>query len=502
MQKQYDCKKSTERVKTMKAKILLWVITIILLAGCGVVFASDTELYATVEQTYLPEMYLEPEIRLFRAVSSTPEETLIEGWSNFATQISVKKYGISTSEISRIYKGIVFKNPKLYYVQNGFRYSYNPTTNLVIDVYPEYYETDTKVIAETMEAIDAATEEILFCLDESMTDFEKVMTVHDYMVLHYEYDYTYSNYDITIMMTKKGVCMAYTMAFMHLMNELGIECQYIASNESMDHAWNLVKIDGEWYHIDLTWDDPGTNEGQVRHKYALLSDYEIQHLESPHYDYEMNGLEAVSDKFDKAHWHDGIGSIVTIDKIYYFVDEKNLVDQNGTVIYEDLDGGDGGWSIGGGYQFRNGNYAGIAEHNGILFFNTDEAIYSYHPKKKEIIKVVDYDGVCGLFIDKNTLKYYKYDMDTEKFIEAGNYPIGKIRFGGTFHQNNKIIKRIYNESEQEPIFVYADCGECIKSKKITETGISKISFDEKATQTLFYWDENMKPLKEKEVYNQ
>lgn len=478
-------------------KFLSLVMIFIFISGSCPVFARDVKLYATVEETQLAETYIGQDISLF-STQNTLEQVLVTGWNNLATEISVEDYNISVSDIGNVYCGILYNNPKLYHVTTGFRYSY--TTNTVISVLPIYRETDASVIEETMDAIDAATEEIMFCLDENMTDFEKVMTVHDYMVLHYQYDYTYSNYDITIMTTKTGVCMGYALAFMHLMNELGIECLYVSS-EAMNHAWNLVKLDGEWYHIDLTWDDPGTNYGQVSHKYALLSDYEIQNLEDPHHGYDLKGIEADSDKYDKACWHEGVGAIVTIDESYYYVDGKNIVDQNGKIIYEDLDGGDNGWDIGGGYRLSGGTYAGLAEHNGILYFNTDEAVYSYDPENEKITKILDYTGICGLFIDRNTLGYCEFDMTTREFIEAGNYNLGKIRFGGTFHNDNKIIKRLYKESGAEDVCIYVDYGDCIQMEKVTKLGFSKISFDIKDSQTFFYWNDKMKPLKEKEVYS-
>ena len=41
----------------------------------------------------------------------------------------------------------------------------------------------------------------------------------------------------------------------------------------MNHAWNLIKIDGEWYHIDVTWDDPTPDLlGRVNHVFFLISD--------------------------------------------------------------------------------------------------------------------------------------------------------------------------------------------------------------------------------------
>ena len=68
------------------------------------------------------------------------------------------------------------------------------------------------------------------------------------------------------------------------MNLLGVECYYVSS-ELMNHGWNIIKINGEYYHVDVTWDDPVLdNFGMVNHDYFLLSDNKIQ--EKEHFNWE------------------------------------------------------------------------------------------------------------------------------------------------------------------------------------------------------------------------
>ena len=485
----------------MKKLIFLVAFLMLLVSGITVNAESD-EVFAELKPQKYTETYPDRSTRFLRAVK-TFDQAIMEAWADFEEEVLVQDFNIPVDEFGRVYRNAVCKDPKsYYYVSNGCGYVYNKTTNTIVKIFPYYNETDREVIKKTIDGIDEATEEIMMCLDENMTDFEKVMTVHDYMVLNYEYDYTYSNYSITIMTNKKGVCMSYALAFKHVMNELGIECLYVASGEEdMDHAWNLVKIDGKWYHIDLTWDDPGVSYAQVRHNYALLSDNEIQSMENPHYGYDLNGVVVNSDKYDKADWHEGIGAVATINNVYYYIDGKNLVDQNGKIIYENLDGGDGRWSVGGGYVLPDAVFTGLAEYNGLLFFNTDRMILAYSPAKEKILKVSDVLGSCGLFVDKNTLRYSKLDLESGQIVEGGSLLLGKIRFGGTFHNGNSVIKRIYREENADEMWIFADCPDCTQMKKIKTSGISKVSFECKDCQTIYFWDNNMKPLKSKEVYS-
>ncbi|MDO5382143.1 MAG: transglutaminase domain-containing protein [Eubacteriales bacterium] len=111
------------------------------------------------------------------------------------------------------------------------------------------------------------------CLDEANskgTKVEKEKAVHDWMILNCEYDKeNYYNGTIPwnaykpegVFIDKKVVCNGYALAFQLCMDILGIESKIVVGRASNDdHAWNIVKMDdGCWYHVDVTWDDPGSD---------------------------------------------------------------------------------------------------------------------------------------------------------------------------------------------------------------------------------------------------
>ena len=94
--------------------------------------------------------------------------------------------------------------------------------------------------------------------DGSLSEFEKVRRVHDIMVLSYEYDKTLKKYyPNEMIMTGEGVCQAYTLLFDLYMRELGIESGVIwGTFNGGGHTWNTVKLNGQWYNVDVTHDDP------------------------------------------------------------------------------------------------------------------------------------------------------------------------------------------------------------------------------------------------------
>ena len=88
------------------------------------------------------------------------------------------------------------------------------------------------------------------------SDYEKAVWLHNWLINNADYDFTYSYYGADgVLLNGTGVCQSYANAYQLLLNALGIENEVIASSQ-MNHAWNLVKIDGIWCHIDCTWDDP------------------------------------------------------------------------------------------------------------------------------------------------------------------------------------------------------------------------------------------------------
>ncbi len=479
-------------------KKLFFAIMMVLFANSVNVFAEE-ELY--FEDTVgLPETYITSEMQIM-SVEDEFVERIRQGWDNLASEINVSDLGINLSNYKEYYEKARHNSPLYYYIDNSYRISYNRNTGNVTNIFPSYTETDITVIQNTISQIEAAADEILFYIDDNMTDFEKVMTVHDYMVLNYSYDTTLKNHSITIMTTKTGVCESYTYAFMYMMNKLGIEAKYVSS-EAMTHAWNLVKLDGEWYHIDLTWDDPTEDVfAQVRHTYALLSTDRISGLPQRHYGFDTGELIADSTVYDDAVWHDNTGSIVSLDGVCYWVSGDDLVNENGDIIRKNLDGGDGLWNINLLSGFRNTVYTGLAEYNGKLYFNTDTAIYSYNPHTQETELVKMELGVCGLYIDKNDLRYCEYSILLQTIYNAGKIHLGDVKIAAPCIKDDKVVAKVFKEASDEDIQVFSFGKNGCHVETISDEGVTTVSFDAEETQTLFFWDSNMKPLKEKEVIN-
>jgi len=108
-------------------------------------------------------------------------------------------------------------------------------------------------------------------ITEEMSDYEKELAVHDWMIAWAEYDQAAlsslpgaqptpdSDNPYGFFTGRDAICTGYTSTFQLLMDLLDIECVTVegtAYNGTEDHAWNMVRLDGDWYCVDVTWDDP------------------------------------------------------------------------------------------------------------------------------------------------------------------------------------------------------------------------------------------------------
>ncbi len=126
--------------------------------------------------------------------------------------------------------------------------------------------------AEEQAVLDACIDLTIPMLT-GQTTYETVKNVHDHVCMladyWYEDDGTMTRYDpFSIIVYGKGVCNAYALLFQRYMERMGIPC-YIARGRANGgpHAWNIVMVDGQWYHIDCTWDG---QDPETRHTYFLL----------------------------------------------------------------------------------------------------------------------------------------------------------------------------------------------------------------------------------------
>ena len=205
------------------------------------------------------------------------EKLIVEGIKAWQTNIDVSGLGLTSDDIDNgAVRSIINSHPEFISLSGGYRYWTSGSTITQIEF---AYLTNAK---EEQQELDAALQEVKSKIDISgMTDEEIVLAYHEYLTSTVAYAYEdYFNgtiaanhgYDMYGALVKHScVCQGYAETMFYLLREAGLSCA-IASSENINHAWNIVKIRGNWYHIDATWDDPVWDmPGRSYHDYFLVS---------------------------------------------------------------------------------------------------------------------------------------------------------------------------------------------------------------------------------------
>ena len=205
------------------------------------------------------------------------EKLIVEGIKAWQTSIDVSELGLTRDDIDNgAVRSIINSHPEFISLSGGYTYW---TSGSSITKIQFTYLTNAK---EEQQELDAALQEVKSKIDTSgMSDEEIVLAYHEYLTSTVAYAYEdYFNgtiaanhgYDMYGALVKHScVCQGYAETMFYLLREAGLSCA-IASSGNINHAWNIVKIHGKWYHIDATWDDPVWDmPGRSYHDYFLVS---------------------------------------------------------------------------------------------------------------------------------------------------------------------------------------------------------------------------------------
>ncbi|MDE6665118.1 MAG: leucine-rich repeat protein, partial [Ruminococcus sp.] len=137
--------------------------------------------------------------------------------------------------------------------------------------------------------IQARTDEFIDeYIDSTMNDMQKIKAVHDWICnnVHYDYETTKerkNHNDASVFMNDSSVCEGYAKCYNILLNAAGIETYYVMSE---NHAWNVIRLGGHYFHSDTTWDD--SNDAEISYDWFLRSDDEVKAETSSHSSWKLN----------------------------------------------------------------------------------------------------------------------------------------------------------------------------------------------------------------------
>lgn len=169
-----------------------------------------------------------------------------------------------------------------------------------------------------------------------MSDIERIKAVHDWLVKNTTYEENYYELDdcrsfiYNLVYKKIALCQGYAVTFYVMMTELGIPCTIVSGYAGELHAWNAVKLDGAWYYVDVTWDDPALMSSDsnayddgynMRYRYLLCTyDYISKtHTETeyrPKQPSPKGQIDSYNDLVYELAGYKGVYQVNEIDDIY------------------------------------------------------------------------------------------------------------------------------------------------------------------------------------------
>ena len=171
--------------------------------------------------------------------------------------------GLSEVQVRTVLKALTDDRPDFFWACGTVGYYSDPELTLV-QMYSLYSPEE---VGERLGAMRAIADEFFASVPDGLSEYERELKVHDWLLGHTEYDKTVDtdnveNNDREIytaygaMVDKVAVCEGYSRAYQLLLNGLGVDCVCVSgySNEAL-HMWNEVRLNGEWYATDATWDD-------------------------------------------------------------------------------------------------------------------------------------------------------------------------------------------------------------------------------------------------------
>ena len=186
----------------------------------------------------------------------------------------------NTDMVVKVYNTVIDDHPEFFWLNGSYSYqttTYQDRTETVIKPAEQF---DADIISRMGNELDRDVSRIVSMVQNEVNDIDKVLYVHDYLVDNIEYDndtYREISYGADSgviyvastayggIVSGKAVCSGYSAAFQMIMQRLGIPCGRVSGSKvgGGNHEWNYILLDGDFYYIDVTWDDPQMADGET-----------------------------------------------------------------------------------------------------------------------------------------------------------------------------------------------------------------------------------------------
>lgn len=253
------------------------------------VTASVEEYYYERLPEKLKEAYRELYVKLMRGESS----------GDFLSPVNVEEFW-------KVYYGVLADHPEIFWLGPNAQVEKSALTGTVVR-----YELETIVPLESrasmLEQIEAAADACIDLIWSEASDYQKIQFVYEYIIDTTTYDEgSPDSQNIqSALLHHSSVCAGYSKAFQYILNRMGMFCTYITGTikDGGDHGWNMVRIDGSYYYVDVTWGDPvfanqveGDSSTVINYNYLCCTQMDLFKTHTPDGSVELP--ECTSDNYN------------------------------------------------------------------------------------------------------------------------------------------------------------------------------------------------------------
>lgn len=206
--------------------------------GSGLSFDAETYPYYAMLEAEMQQIYSQI---YANAMSLTPSFTPV------AT--------VSVSQLKTVFEAVYNDHPELFWLDTGYSCKYLRSGRCA-EITLKFNET-ADALEQARLAFQGAAGNIVAQARGLGSQAEMERYVHDALMGLVEYDVAapMNQSAYSALVGGRSVCAGYARAFQYIMQELGVPCYYCTGYAGEDHAWNIVKIDGVYQNVDVTWDD-------------------------------------------------------------------------------------------------------------------------------------------------------------------------------------------------------------------------------------------------------
>lgn len=246
-----------------------------------------------IQRPYSYNQLTEKQQYIYDAVISAAERLKTD--VNFSSVME-----ITSTDYCDVYQQIFNDEHALFYIDAKMQYAMNTNTKKLASAILFYKYSEDKIRSMQAE-IEQEAAKVLDMITPEMTDYDKVKLFYDYLAENVVYDKTEENCrDIYgVFVKKKAICGGYSKAFSYLCDKVGIESLTKTGDADGEaHMWNMVKLGGQWYNIDITYAVTESALGKyVRYDYFCVTDEMLSSTRTV-YDQTYTYPDAVAEEYN------------------------------------------------------------------------------------------------------------------------------------------------------------------------------------------------------------